>query len=203
MRFYAERPLRLLRQLIADAVVIAWMYLCVQVAFTAQEVILRLQAPAQALADAGGSIRGAFDDAARTASGVPFVGEDLARALGTGTNAGDSLASAGREQVETIAAVALGTTIGIIVLGALPVLLVWLPLRMRYARAARSAAAVRGVDTDLLALRAMTRLPVRKLLAVSSDPAAAWRRDERAVVHKLAELELKSLGMRAPRTPPD
>ena len=66
-----------------------------------------------------------------------------------------------------------------------------------------SAARVRGVDTDLLALRAMTNRPVRRLLRVSPDPAAAWRRDDREVVHALAALELRSLGMKAPRRVPD
>lgn len=203
MRFYAERPIRAALQLLTDLLVIAWVTLCVMVAQAAREVVLQLQAPARTLQGAGESIRGAFDDAARTASGVPLVGDDLGRALGMGTSAGDSLAAAGREQVETIAAVALGTAIGIVVLGALPVLLVWLPLRLRYARAARSAIAVRSVDTDLLALRAMTRRPVRKLLRITPDPASAWRRDDREAIRALAALELRSLGLRAPRTPPD
>jgi hypothetical protein len=203
MRFYAERPLRAALQLLADLLVVAWVTLCVLVARSAQEIVLQLQAPARTMEGAGQSIRGAFDDASRTASGVPFVGDDLARALGTGTSAGDSLAAAGRDQIETIAAVALGTAIGIVVLGSLPVLFLWLPLRLRYARAARSAIAVRAVDTDLLALRAMTRRPVRKLLRVSPDPAAAWRRDDRDAIRGLAALELRSLGLRAPRTPPD
>ena len=97
----------------------------------------------------------------------------------------------------------MGTAVGIVVLGALPVLVLWLPLRLRYARLARSAVAVRSVDTDLLALRAIARRPVRRLLAVTPDPAAAWRRDDRDVVHALAALELRSLGLRPPRTPPD
>ena len=164
MRFYAERPVRAALQLLTDAMAVTWVVLCVQVALAARDVLLRLQVPARALAGAGDTVRGAFDDAARTAAGVPFVGDDLARALGSGTGAGDSLATAGREQAETIAAVALGTAIGIVVLGVLPVLLSWLPLRLRYARAARSAIDVRAVDTDLLALRAMTHRPVRTLL---------------------------------------
>lgn len=203
MRFYAERPVRILRQLIADLTAVAWMVVWVLVALTAHDLILRLQAPARAIAGAGESIRATFDGAARSAGKVPFVGEDLARALGSGTGAGASLAAAGQDQVDTIAGVAFGTAVGIILIGALPVLLVWLPLRIRYARAARSALTVRNADTDLLALRAMARLPVRRLLTVSSDPAAAWRRDDRDVVRGLAALELKSLGLKQPKTPPD
>ncbi|WP_433276486.1 hypothetical protein ACQPZA_34710 [Pseudonocardia xinjiangensis] len=203
MRFYAERPARVVLQLLADLLAVGWLVVCVLAAQAARELILGLQGPAQTMVDAGGTIRGAFDEAARTAQQVPFVGDDLARGLSSGTGAGDALATAGREQLETVATVALGTAVGIVVLGALPVLFVWLPLRLRYARAARSAVAVRSVDSDLLALRAMTRLPVRRLLKVSPDPAAAWRRDDRAVVHGLAALELRSLGLKTPKTPPD
>ncbi|MFC4948740.1 hypothetical protein [Pseudonocardia sp. GCM10023141] len=203
MRIYAERPVRIARQLLADLMAVGWVVLCVLVALTARDLILRLQSPARALASAGESIRGAFDGAARTAGGVPFVGGELARALGAGTGAGQSLAAAGQDQVDTIAGVATGTAVLIVALGVLPVLLIWLPLRIRYARAARSAVIVRNADSDLLALRAMARLPIRKLLAVSPDPAAAWRRDERDVVHGLAALELRSLGLKVPKKLPD
>jgi hypothetical protein len=203
MRFYAEQPLRVARQLLADALVVVWIVVCVEVARAVHALVLQLQGPARTLAGAGDAIRGAFEDAARTAGRVPFVGDDLARALGAGTGAGESLGAAGREQLQTISAVALGTAVGIVVLGVLPVLLLWLPLRLRYARAARSAVAVRTADSDLLALRAMTHLPVRTLLAVSPDPAAAWRQDDRPVVRHLAALELRSLGLKAPEVPPD
>jgi hypothetical protein len=196
MRFYAERPLRLFRQLVADVFVVAWVVLVVTVARWAYDLIQRLQAPARALVDAGDAIRRAFEGAAGTAGSVPTVGDDLARALGTGTGAGTSLADAGREQVQAITDVAMGVAVGIVVLAAVPVVLYWLTVRVRYARAARSAVIVRSVDDDLLALRAMAHMPVRRLLAVSDDPAAAWRRDDREVVRGLAELELRSLGLR-------
>jgi hypothetical protein len=203
MRFYAERPGRAALQLLADLLAVGWVTLSVLVARAAHDLVLRLQEPARALAGAGESISGAFGDAARTAQDVPFVGGDLARALSPGTDAGTSLATAGQEQVEAITTVAAGTAVTIVLLGALPALLVWLPLRLRYARLARSAVAARAVDSDLLALRAIARRPVRHLLDVAPDPASAWRRDDRSVVHDLAALELRSLGLRAPRVPPD
>ncbi|WP_214403328.1 hypothetical protein [Pseudonocardia lacus] len=203
MRFYAERPTRFLLQIVVDVLVVAWVWLCVDVASTAREVLLRLQTPANTLSGAGDGIRGVFDEAARTAGELPLVGEDLARALGAGTGAGDSIATAGRDLAGTVGTIASGTAIGIVVLGALPVVLTWLPLRLRYARSAASAAQVRGVDTDLLALRAITNRPVRRLLRVSPDPAAAWRRDDREAVQALAALELRALGLRAPHRTPD
>ena len=201
MRFYAERPLRLCRQLFADVFVVAWVVLVVTVARSAYDLIQRLQAPARALVDAGDAIRSAFEGAAGTAGSVPIVGDDLARALGTGTGAGTSLADAGREQVQAVTDVAMGVAVGIVVLAAVPVVLLWLTLRVRYARAARSAVTVRSVDDDLLALRAMAHMPVRSLLTVSDNPAAAWRRDDREVVRGLAELELRSLGLRGATRP--
>lgn len=203
MRLYAERFVRAAWQLLADLLVVVWVVLVVQVALAAKELIDGLQGPGRALAEAGDAIRGAFDDAAGTAGGMPFVGDDLARALGSGTGAGESLAAAGREQVAAVTAVATGTAVGIVVVGALPVVLLWLTLRVRWVRAARSARAIRDLDTDLLALRALTRLPVRRLLAVSPDPAAAWRRDDRDTVRRLAALELADLGLRAPTAPSD
>ena len=83
MRIYAERPGRVLLQLLADAAVLAWVYVVVQFALAARDVVLQLQGPAGRLVGAGDAIRGAFDSAAATAAGVPFVGDDLARALGT------------------------------------------------------------------------------------------------------------------------
>jgi hypothetical protein len=203
MRFYAERPGRAGLQLLADLMAAGWIWLTVVIARTVHDFVLTLQDPARTLSGAGESIRGAFDNAARTAASVPFVGDDLARALGAGTGAGDSLVNAGREQMEAIARIAFGTTVATVLLGAMPLLLMWLPLRVRYARQARSAVTARAVDSDLLALRALTRRPVRRLLKVSPDPASAWRRDDRAVMRHLAAVELRSLGLRAPHTPPD
>jgi hypothetical protein len=199
MRIYAERPVRILRQLVADVLAFGWVVVVVLAALAVREVILRLQGPATALADAGTSIAGVFTGAAQTAGKVPFVGGDLSAALGQGTGAGERIAAAGREQVETIASVASGTAVVLIIIGVLPVLFLWLPLRIRYARAASAAVAVRDLDDDLLALRAMTRLPVRKLLSVSPDPAAAWRASDAEAIRGLAALELARLGLRRPR----
>ena len=68
MRIYAERPGRVLLQLLADAAVLAWVYVVVQFAQAARDVVLQLQGPAGRLVGAGDAIRGAFDSAAATAT---------------------------------------------------------------------------------------------------------------------------------------
>jgi hypothetical protein len=201
MRIYAERPGRAVLQLLADIGVVVWVLLVVHGARLARAAVLTLQTPAQRLEGAGGSIHDAFDRAAGTAAGVPFVGDDLARALGTGTAAGDSLASSGRDLSASVATGGLAVAAAIVLVGVVPVVLVWLALRVHWVRAARSAAIARTAGPDLLALHALARRPTRELLRIAPDPAGAWRRGDPAVVAALAGVELAALGLRAPVTP--
>ncbi len=197
MRFYAERPGRLAVQLLADLLAVGWLAGCGWLAGQTRDLFLRLRAPATGLTDAGNTISDAFASAARTAARVPFVGEALATALGNGSAAGRSLADAGHQQYDTATSVATGTAVMVFVVGVLPVLLTWLPLRLHYARSAGAAVASR-THPDLLALRALTRVPVRRLNAVSTDPVDGWRRADGPVVRQLAALELRRLGLRPP-----
>jgi hypothetical protein len=182
---------------VADLLVLVWVVVAVLVGGAVYDVVLALQGPARTLADAGGRIESTFGGAAQTASGVPFVGDDLARALAPGVDAGTGLARAGTDYGDAVGA--LATAAGVLVPLALllPVLLTWLPLRLRYARRAGAAAAARSGSTDLLALRALARAPVRRLRTVSPDAAADWRAGDPAVTRRLAALELESLGLRA------
>lgn len=199
MRFYAERPSRAARQVLADVLVIGWVWLVVAVAQAARDLVDRLQGPADALTSAGQAVRDTFADAAHSASQIPLVGGELARALDLGTGAGDSLTAAGQRQVQTISAVGFWAGAAIVAFAAVPVVLLWLYVRVGYARTAGSAVLARRRDIDLLALRALAHQPTRELLRVAGDPAAAWRRDDPGVVRDLATLELRALGLRAPR----
>jgi hypothetical protein len=199
MKLYAERPGRVARQLLADLLGLAWLAGFGWAAAGARQLMLRLQVPANSLTNAGTSIGDAFAGAARTAAKVPFVGAQLAAALDTGRAAGQSLAGVGEQQLTTIAELATGTAVLVALVGALPALVLWLPLRIRYARLAGAAVACRERNADLLALRALTAVSVRRLRAVTEDPASGWRRNDPDVVRRLAALELRRLGLRALR----
>lgn len=201
MRIYAERPARAVLQVLADVALLAWALLVAHIALAVRAAVLALQGPAQRLTGAGEDIRGTFDGAARTAAGLPFVGEDLARALGTGTDAGDSLAASGRDLAASVTSAATGVGGAIVLVGILPVVLLWFALRARWVRAASSARLARSAGPDLLALHALTRRSTRTLLRVGPDPAAAWRAGDPAVVAALAGIELRALGLRAPDRP--
>ena len=199
MRWYAERPGRAARQVVADVVALAWAVAAVLVGTAVHGGIVGLTGPARTLAEAGGQIEGTFAGAARTASDVPFVGDDLARAFDPGAAAGAGLARAGQDYADAVATLAVTASVLVPIVLLLPVLLGWLPLRLRYARRAAAATAARFEAPDLLALRALTRAPVRRVRAVDPDPVGAWRAGDPAAVRRLAALELASLGLRSPR----
>jgi hypothetical protein len=196
VRFYAERPVRATGQVVADLLAVAWVAACWWFAMLLREWVLELRAPGQRLVDAGGALQRTFGGAAQSASRVPFVGTDLSGALGHGTDAGQVMVDAGRSQIDAVGYAATGLTAAVVVLGLLPVLWYALRLRLRYARAASAAVAMRARDPELLALRALSTQPVRRLLAVSAEPAAAWRAGDTETVGRLAALHLGSLGLR-------
>lgn len=196
MKFYAERPARRIAQLMTDLVALGWLVAGSWLAWWAFEQLMRLRVPGEQLAQTGHDISGVFADGARAAGRAPLIGDELAGALGPGIDAGAALTRAGRTQAEAVATLAGGAAalVGLAML--VPLLLVWLPVRWRYARAAGAAAAARISDTDLLALRALVHLPPRRLLTVSEQPAASWRSRDPLVCRRLADLELARLGLR-------
>ena len=199
MRWYAERPERLARQVVADVVALLWAVLAVVAGIAVHDGVAALRGPGESLVAAGGRVSDAFTGVSGAVSSIPFVGSDLARALDPATGAGADLAAAGRRYGETVGMLADGALVLVPLVLLLPVLLGWLPLRLRYARRAGSAVAARAGAPDLLAVRALTRVPVGRLTRIAPDPAAAWRAGDPAVVRRLAALELTDLGLWPPR----
>lgn len=197
---YAERPRRRVRQFVADVAVLTWVAVVISLAIVLHDLVLRLQGPGRDLADAGGRVRDTFTGAAQTASGVPFVGDDLAGSLAGGARAGESLVTAGEQEVAAVDALASGLSWTVVLLALLPVLAVWVTLRLRWMLAARAVLALRdGVhDADLLALRALTLASPRRLARRVPDAADGWRRADPSVLARLAEVELARLGLRGP-----
>lgn len=199
MRVYAEKPLRAVVQVLIDLVIVAWVVAAVRLATSAHTAILRWKEPGRNMIDAGGRLENTFVDAAGTADALPFVGGDLSRILQRGTVSGDVLAEVGRRQVEAVGYLATAVPVIIVLLALIPVLAVWLPRRLRYARAAGVAVRMRADAGDLLALRALNDVPYRRLRRIAADPAAAWRQGDPEVIDALADTRLAKLGLRPPR----
>jgi hypothetical protein len=199
MKFYAEAPARRGRQLLTDLAVIVWVYVWVWLAVKLYDLVEKLAVPGQKMEDAGNGISGNLSDAGGKVGDIPGIGGKLAEPFDKAAQAGKSLADAGREQQSIVHDMAWVLALLLLMVPLALVLLVWLPLRLRWIRRASAAAMLRGGPggADLLALRALANQPLRRLSRVDTDPVAAWRRGDQQVVTDLAGLELRNLGLRA------
>jgi hypothetical protein len=201
VKIYADRPAPALRQIITDLLVVAWVWVWVWAALRLHDLVEKLAVPGQKLEGAGGGIADNLSDAGHKVDNVPAVGDSLAGPFEKAAGAARAIADAGREQQAIVGKLALALSLALLVFPLGLVLFAWLPLRLRWIRRASTAAAMRAgpAGRDLLALRALASQPLRKLAAVGPDVAAAWRRADDSTVDALAALELRSLGLRAPR----
>jgi hypothetical protein len=165
------------------------------------DVVERLRTPADSITSAGQSVGDALTGAGDQAGRIPLVGEQLRDWLTQAAGSGTTLKQAGTSMAETVDQLALGLGLATVLVPVVPVLVVWLYVRVRFVRnASRSQRFIdAGEDLDLFALRAMATQPMRALAGVSDDPAGAWRRQDREVIRRLALLELRHQGLRPPR----
>ncbi|MFJ3875907.1 hypothetical protein ACIPW5_00450 [Streptomyces sp. NPDC090077] len=200
MLLYAQTPARRNRQILADLAAVAVIACAVWFALAVHDAIMLLAEPGRKVESAGQGFAGALDEAGETASDVPLVGGLLKKPFQSAADAGTGLADAGRSLQDAIGQLATLAAVVLIVVPVLFVLLVWLPLRLRWIRrgaAVRSLAGAPG-GADLLALRALTG-PLRDLRGVPAPPgglADAWRRGDPQVVATLSEIALKRAGLR-------
>jgi TRAP-type C4-dicarboxylate transport system permease small subunit len=197
MQLYAERPIRRTAQLVSDLLALLVVVFAVWLGTTVYDEVMKLRAPGDGLVDAGTGLRGTFDSAANSAGGVPFIGDALASALHGGSDVGTKFADAGRWQIEAVESLAWWMAAIVIALPVLTLVATWLPLRWHFTRGASAAARLRDLGDeglDLLALRALTTQPLRRL-AGSGDIATGWRQRDRDVIAELAGRELARHGL--------
>lgn len=200
MKLYADSSVHRARQLLGDVLLLVWVAVWVRVALVVHDATLMLAEPGERIADAGGGLADRLREAGRAVGDVPVVGGEVRTPFDGAGDAAQSIADAGRAQVEAVTALAFWLGLAV---GAIPILViaaVYLPLRLRFVREA--TAGQRFIDSaddlDLFALRAMARQPMHRLARISPDPAGAWRRGDGQVIRALAELELRDSGLAAP-----
>ncbi|MFD6109707.1 hypothetical protein ACFWG0_06280 [Streptomyces yangpuensis] len=200
MLLYAQTPARRNRQILADLIAVLLIAVAVRFALAVHETIMLLAEPGRKVESSGDSLAAALDDAGETASRVPLVGDLLKTPLRSASDAGSGLADAGESLQDIVGQVAFLAALGLIVVPVAFVLLLWLPLRLRWIR--RTATIRRLLDApggaDLLALRALTG-PPGDLAAIPAPPgglADAWRRGDRQAISALSEITLRRAGLR-------
>ena len=205
MALYADVPARRTRQIIADLCVAAWVVAWIVAGRAVHGAVLAAQAPGRRLADVGSSLEANMADAGRQAGAIPLLGEQLGRPFEAMARSGSQVSQVGDDLVGVVGDMALVLGVGVALVPALLVAVPWLVVRVRYARGAGALRAIlaSAEPVDLLALRALTAQPLRRLAAVSATPARDWRVGDPVVVRALADLELARWGVRAPGRPGD
>lgn len=200
MKLYSDVGVQRFGQVMGDLLLVGWIAFCTALGLLVFRVTNALGAPGRKVAEAGDGLSADLRKLSEKIDKVPAVGDELRGPTDGAAGAAAKLAEAGRDTahaVEQLAYVLAGVTIGLPVLFAL---LIWLPRRIRFSR--RATAAQRFIDSaddlELFALRAMANQPMQRLAKITDDPVGAWRNGDTAVVTRLANLELRSCGLRLP-----
>jgi hypothetical protein len=200
MKLYAETPGRRTAQIVADLLLVVWLLAWAWAGSVVHDATLELAGPGRQLTESATGLSGALTDAGGTLDDVPLIGDEVRAPFDEASGAADRLAEAGRDQVRSVERLALWLGLSVAAIPTLLACLVHVPRRVRFVR--RASAGARFVDAaddlDLFALRALVHQPMHVLARVSDDPAGAWRRGDTAVTDRLAEIELRSVGLRMP-----
>jgi hypothetical protein len=199
VKIYADLPGVGLRQFLTDLLVVAWVGFWIRASIWVYDRVSTLAVPGRKIEGAGEGMASGLSDAGNKVGSVPAVGDQLSAPFDKAASAATALADAGRAQQAAVHDLAVALVILVLVVPLAVVLLGWLPLRLRWIRRASLAASLRSRPSgrDLLALRALTRQPLRRLVRIHPDPASAWRDGEQAAMRSLANLELRTLGLRS------
>lgn len=201
MKLYADHSTRFVRQLVADALFVCWVLAWVAIGNAVHDGTMALAEPGERIESSATSLGDSMTEAGDFLEGVPLIGDGAAAPFDQASDASESLAAAGRAEVEAVEKLAfwLGVTIALI-----PILVVgafYLPGRVRFVREATAGQRFidSAADDELFALRAMTNQPMHLLARVTDDPVGALRRGDAEVVRALAALEMRSVGLQPRR----
>lgn len=198
MKVYSDYAARRTRQIVGDilalVVIGGWIWLGVSV----YNLIMDLADFGVQMEEAGAGFKSTMVDVSKTLGDVPLIGGGIRAPFDGASDAGAALETAGQQQQEAVLQLATVLGAGIAILPVLSVLLMWLIPRVRFAR--RASAAQRqvngGASLELLALRALATQKIATLETLSADPLSDWKRGDPEVVKALAQLELRSAGVR-------
>ena len=208
MRLYPDLYGRRFGWMLADLIMLAWLYLWVQAGLWVNNLVLQLDALAQGVINAGKT----FDSWIASfnqgiPNGVPYLSDFLHRtAAALKIHSGDSLISAGQTGSRGIHLLALILAIMVTAIPLIFAVMIYAPRR------ARLISDMRGVHVtlrralarpelelqmlEILAGRAIYTMPYNRLLEYSRNPAEDWylRRFE-----PLARAELERHGLSVDR----
>ncbi|MEZ0363113.1 hypothetical protein ACAG26_05350 [Mycobacterium sp. pUA109] len=195
---YATSPGRLLAQLFSDVGVAVWSFVWLLVGLAVHSAISTIAAVGGQVQGGANGVAENLKSAGSSADHIPLVGDTISKPLTAASTAALDIAGAGHTLDTTASWLAVVLAIAV---AAPPIAAVagpWLVLRLRFFRRKRMVLALAATPAgeQLLALRALTNRPLRKLADISPDPVGAWRHQDLVAIRGLAGLELRSAGLR-------
>lgn len=202
MQLYATTEPRRTRQMVLDALVLAWVLLAVSLGGQVQDAAGAVAEQVARVDSAGSSLAGELGQAGDVLDETPLIGDEVAGPFDGAARSSADLAEAGADTAAAIETA--GTWAGIATTLVLVLLVApwYVPARLRFVRAATTVSRylAREGDPDLLAVRALARQPVARVVRQVPDAAARWRAGDREAIDALAAMELRDLGINPPRT---
>ena len=198
MKLYSDYAAHRTRQIVVDVLAVAAIGAWAWLGYTVYTLVMNLADFGVQMEEAGAGFKGTMIDISDNLSGIWVIGDGIKAPFDAASDAGSSLEQAGQAQQVAVQQLATGLGVGIAVLPILTILVFWLVPRIRFVRRAGTAKAMlkQGASIDLLALRALANQRVSALAAIDEDVAGAWRRSDPEVLRTLANLELRSSGVR-------
>lgn len=198
MKLYSDFTGRRTGQITIDVIatlsIAAWVWFGI----TIYQLVSNLSAFGFQMQQAGAGFRQTMTDVGENLGSIPVIGGGIRAPFDGASGAGAALEQAGLDQQIAVNQLATVLGIGIAALPIAMILLIWLIPRLRFVRRAGNAQAIMAskAGVDLLALRALANQRMAVIAEVDPDAMAAWRRGDETVMHRLAQLELRSAGVR-------
>ncbi|HUH69095.1 MAG TPA: hypothetical protein VLZ05_09575 [Mycobacterium sp.] len=194
---YATTPGRLAAQLFSDFAVAVWTAIWTLVGVAVYDAMSAIGQAGRQVESGAKGIAGNLASAGYGAQRIPVVGDAVSKPLTAASEAALDVAGALHNLDTTASWLAVLLALAVVALPILVAVMPWLFLRLRFFRHKWTVTALAATPAgeQLLALRALTNRPPRKLTAISLDPVGGWRREDPVTIRALAALELRSAGI--------
>lgn len=196
MKVYAERPLRVLAQLLADVALIVWVGGWIWFGLEVHDRLSALGRPTERVGQASTRLADSLSETSDQIRDLQFVGEALAAPFDAIINSTRQLATASAEAQAAIGGVA---SISFWLAALFPILfalLLWAVVRVRWMRHATAAAKLRahGSGEGLLAAQALSSVRLDRLagFVAPGDPLGDPRSRQQLAAYQLRRLGLRS-----------
>jgi hypothetical protein len=199
MKIYADSPRLRTRQIIFDAMFLAWVFLWIRLGMLLSSLVAKLGTPLRAVSRPATDFARGLSEVSEAVTGLPVVGDELSKSFGSAADAGRSLAEAGARQQQGVGQLAVLLGVMLAGLAIAYALARYLPGRLEWIREASAATRIKVERDDLylFALRALTNRPLHELHRAAPDPAGAFAAGD---YDALAALELDALGLSMARS---